>query len=58
MTINDVHFNADATEIVEELQSQLHANNINLINTIKDTPDNVMLQCPYHNNGAERKPSA
>ena len=58
MTINDVHFNADATEIVEELQSQLHANNINLINTIKDTPDNVMIQCPYHNNGAERKPSA
>ena len=58
MTINDVHFNADALEIIEELQAQLHANNINLINTIKDTPDNVMIQCPYHNNGAERKPSA
>ena len=58
MIINDVHFNADANEIIAELQSQLHANNIDLLNIIKDTPDNIMVQCPYHNNGAERKPSA
>ena len=58
MTINDVHFNADAMEIIGELQSQLHANNIDLINIVKDTPDNIMIQCPYHKGGTERRPSA
>ena len=41
-----------------ELKSQLNLNDINLLQKIIDTPDNVMVSCPYHKDGQERKPSA
>lgn len=58
MYINDRIINADCLDIINELQSQLHLNNINLINKITNTPDNVMITCPYHKNGQESRPSA
>lgn len=58
MIINDTIINADCLEVINELQSQLHSNNINLINKITNTPDNVMITCPYHKDGQERRPSA
>ena len=58
MIINNVIFNCDLQDIITELQSQLNANGIQLLQKIKDGPDNIQVQCPYHKNGQERRPSA
>lgn len=58
MRINDVVFNADLLDVLTELQRELHTNNIPLLQKIKDAGDNIMVQCPYHGNGQERRPSA
>lgn len=58
MLINGIQFNCDLEDIVTELQSQLHLNNIPLIQKKRDTPNDIMIQCPYHGNGQENKPSA
>ena len=58
MQINGVLFSADLIDILTELQTQLHINGINLLGKIKSTTDNVMICCPYHKDGQERKPSA
>lgn len=58
MTIKDVTFADDCYTIVSELQNQLHANGIPLLNKIIDTPKNVQVCCPYHKGGQERRPSA
>ena len=57
MIINDTVFNVDCYDIIKELQSQLHINKINLLGVIDDTSDNVMIACPYHKDGQERRPS-
>lgn len=58
MLINNVHFNADLETVLYELQAQLFINHIYLLQKIRDSGDNIMIQCPYHGNGQERKPSA
>ena len=58
MVINGVLFNCEVLDILTELQAQLTINNIKLMQRIKDGPDNVQVQCPYHKNGQERRPSA
>jgi DNA primase len=58
MLINNIPFGADLGDILSELQLQLKANNIQLLKTMKDTPDNIMVSCPYHKGGQERRPSA
>ena len=58
MIINNVQFNVELIDILQELISQLRANDIQLIQKYKDGPTHVMVQCPYHNNGQERRPSA
>lgn len=58
MLINNVHFNADLETVLYELQAQLFINHISLLQKIRDSGDNIMIQCPYHGNGQERKPSA
>lgn len=45
-------------DIVEELQRQLAINNISYLKRIHDSGNNIMVQCPYHGNGQERRPSA
>jgi len=57
MIINDTIFNVDCLDILKELQSQLHLNKINLLGVVSDTSDNVMIACPYHKEGQERRPS-
>lgn len=57
MIINETVFNTDCLTILNELQQQLQINKIPLLQTIKDTPDNVMVACPYHKGGQERRPS-
>ena len=58
MKINDVQFNVELEEIVSELQKQLQINGINLLTKIKDSGSDIMIQCPYHADGQERRPSA
>lgn len=58
MIINNTTFECDLSMIIDELRSQLNANGIKLLSGIKDTPDNIMVSCPYHKGGQERKPSA
>ena len=58
MKINDVQFNVDLLTILQELISQLRANNIQLIQKYKEGPTHIQICCPYHANGMERRPSA
>lgn len=58
MILNDIPFNCELLDIINELQSQLHLNGIELLQKTIDTPDNIMVSCPYHKDGQERKPSA
>ena len=58
MIINDVQFNVELIDILQELISQLRANDIQLIQKYKDGPTHIQICCPYHNNGQERRPSA
>lgn len=57
MTINDTIFNVSCYDIITELQNQLRINKIHLLQVITDTPDNVMVACPYHKGGQEKRPS-
>ena len=58
MVINNVIFNVDLETILLELRNQLSANNVLLLQKMKPTSTHVMVQCPYHANGMERRPSA
>lgn len=58
MIINNVPFETDLMSILEELRSQLSANGIQLFHSMRDTPDNIQVCCPYHKGGQERRPSA
>ena len=58
MIIEDKLFNVELQDILSELVSQLRANNIPLLQKMKDGPTHIQVQCPYHSNGQERKPSA
>lgn len=58
MKINDMQFNAELMDILDELIAQLRANGIQLIQKYKDGPTHIQICCPYHNEGMERRPSA
>lgn len=58
MVINNIEFNTDLETVLVELRNQLSVNNILLLQKMKPTSTHVMVQCPYHNNGQERRPSA
>jgi len=58
MLINNIQFNADLADIITELQSQLTLNHIPLLQKTIDTSKDIMVQCPYHGNGQEHRPSA
>lgn len=58
MIIDNAYFNADLSDVLQELQAQLALNKIQLLQKIKNLDDNIMVQCPYHGNGQERRPSA
>lgn len=58
MIINDTMINASCEEILSELQRQLAINNIPYLHKFINSGKNIMVQCPYHGNGQERRPSA
>ena len=57
ITANNTVIMADITTIIGELKSQLASNGIyRFYKTIK-TPGNVMVCCPFHKDGQEKRPS-
>lgn len=59
MQINDYTFNAELEDILQELRTQLALNGIELLQKEpKQSGNSLQIQCPYHGNGQERKPSA
>lgn len=59
MTINNLEFGESLDEILEELRSQLHINRIQLLEKQpRESGNNIQVQCIYHGEGQERKPSA
>lgn len=58
MQIDNLIISASANEILTELRTQLNINGIQLLNKTVDSGDDIMVQCPYHKAGQERRPSA
>lgn len=59
MIINDVEFNSDLYEIMDELISQMRINDLPYFEKgYKQTKNSLQVQCPYHSDGQERRPSA
>lgn len=58
MIINDTIFNVDLLSIITTLKFQLDKNNIPLLYKFFESGDDVMVCCPYHKDGQERRPSA
>lgn len=53
ITVNNVIYDVDVITVLNDLHEQLP----NILNIIKDAGDNVMVQCPFHKDGQETKPS-
>ena len=58
MKINDTIFNVEVIDIITELKTELAINGVELFSKYFDSGDNVMVCCPYHKGGQERRPSA
>lgn len=59
MEINGIDITASVTDIIAELKAQLEINGIHLFAKYFDNGgDDVMVCCPYHKEGRERRPSA
>lgn len=58
MIINDLIFTAELGDIIGELQAQLRINQIPLLERTRETPTDIMVSCPYHKGGQEKRPSA
>lgn len=50
--------NASCEEVITELQRQLTINHIPYLQKTINGSRNIQVQCPYHGNGQERRPSA
>lgn len=59
MIINKVEFAQSLMDILLELRSQLALNKIDYLKIQpRESGRNIQIQCPYHGDGQERKPSA
>lgn len=58
MIINGVLFNCELSDVLQELRAQLAVNHIQLLEKTRDIGKDIQIQCPYHADGKERRPSA
>lgn len=58
MKIDQTIINADLLDIIQTLKKQLALHNIQRFAKYFDSGEDVMVCCPYHKDGQERKPSA
>lgn len=56
--INDIYFACELHDILVKLQMELHASGSRYLAKMKIGPTHIQVTCPYHSDGAERKPSA
>ena len=57
MIVDGMMINAEVSDVIKELKSQLAEQGIELFAKTKDSGKDVMTQCPYHKDGQERNPS-
>ena len=57
LKINDNYYELEVITILKELKEQLAINGTYLFNQIKELPDDIMVSCPFHKDGQERKAS-
>lgn len=57
LEVNNNYISVDIYDILLHLRSVLNSMGIDLLRDIKDGDDNIMITCPNHKNGQERKPS-
>lgn len=57
LKIGENYYELNLMTILEELKSQLAVNGVYLFNQIKELPQDIMVSCPFHKEGQERKAS-
>lgn len=57
LKINNVYYELNLIDIIKELKEQLAINEIYLFNQIKELSEDIMVSCPFHKGGQERKAS-
>lgn len=55
--IGDTYYEINLIDIIKELREQLVLKDIYLFNRIKELPEDIMVSCPFHKDGQEKKPS-
>lgn len=55
--LKDGELQIPVLDVLQALKIELASDNIELLNDIKDGPSNVMITCPFHNHGQEKRPS-
>lgn len=58
MNIDGTIIEADVADVINELRNQLALQGIELFTKTKNGDTDLMVQCPYHKNGQEKRPSA
>lgn len=57
INVNGMELDTTYHQLLIDLKGSLMSNGIFLLNDIKPTGDNIMITCPVHKDGHERKPS-
>lgn len=57
LELNGLTVETDMLTLLQDLKIDLNAKGIELLHTIKPVNDNIMISCPAHKGGQERKPS-
>ena len=57
INVNGMELDTTYQQLLIDLKGSLMSNGIFLLNDIKPTGDNIMITCPVHKDGHERKPS-
>lgn len=55
--INNTIYELNLIDIIKELKDQLAINGICLFKQVKELPEDLMVTCPFHKEGQERKAS-
>lgn len=56
--INETYYELDLIEILQELKNQIAFEYQHILfSNMKELPEDIMVSCPFHKNGQERKPS-
>lgn len=58
MQIDNLIINAELMDVLTELRNQLNANGLHYFEKMFDSGEDIMVCCPYHKDGREKKPSA